>query len=30
MGFVFLAALALGAMLLLWKAMPETLKTQQQ
>jgi MFS family permease len=26
MGFVFLSALALGALVLLWKAMPETLK----
>ncbi|MGI4803604.1 MAG: MFS transporter [Janthinobacterium lividum] len=28
-GFIFLSALALGAMLLLWKAMPETLKKDQ-
>jgi len=30
MGFIFLAALAAGAMLLLWKAMPETLKTEHE
>ncbi|KAA6438297.1 MFS transporter [Dyadobacter flavalbus] len=28
MGFMFLSALALGALVLLWKAMPETLNTQ--
>jgi MFS family permease len=29
-GFIFLTALALGAMFLLWKAMPETLEKEQE